>query len=185
MKTIGIFVGSLRKDSLSQKIALNIQTMAPEGYEFKIISIGHLPFYNQDLDTEESVHENFVTFRNIIKQLDGVFFVTPEYNRSIPAVLKNALDVASRPAGQNCWSGKPGAIVSMSIGNIAGFGANHHLRQTLTFLNVYTMQQPEAYLAQISPDLFDANNKLIDTRVNTFLKKVVDAYTVWFEKLTR
>ncbi|MCO6495576.1 MAG: NAD(P)H-dependent oxidoreductase [Bacteroidetes bacterium] len=183
MKNIGIIVGSLRADSLSKKIALNIQSMAPQGFVFTFIPIGHLPFYNQDLDTETNIHQDYIAFRNTIKTLDGVIFVTPEYNRSMSAALKNALDIASRPPGQNCWTGKPGAIVSMSTGNISGFGANHHLRQSLTFLNVFTMQQPEAYLAKVSPDMFDSENNLTDQRTFDFLKKVVDAYIAWFNRL--
>src|SRR3546814_395351 len=122
--TIGIIVGSLRKASFSKKLAKSVTTMAPSGFEFKIIPIDGLPIYNQDFDDEDRVPESYTAFRNAIGALDGVIFVTPEYNRSIPGVLKNALDVASRPYGKNRWDGKPGAIFSNSPGNLSAFGAD-------------------------------------------------------------
>lgn len=157
--TIGIIVGSLRRASFSKKLAKTIIAMARPGFEFKTIPIDVLPLYNQDFDDEGRVPDAYVAFRNAIKAVDGVIFVTPEYNRSIPGALKNALDVGSRPYGRNTWDGKPAAIFSNSPGNISAFGANHHLRQCLVFLNVPAMQQPEVYLPSIN-EAFDENGHL-------------------------
>jgi len=184
-KKIGLFAGSLRKESFSRKIANNIVKMAPESFDFKIVEIGQLPFFNQDFDDYNSDPESYIAFRKEVAELDGFIFVTPEYNRSLPAVLKNALDVASRPYGHNVWSGKPGAVISCSIGGIGGFGANHHLRQVLSYLEVYTMQQPEAYLGNITTDLFDENGNFTTERTYKFVKTFVDAYVAWFEQVTQ
>jgi len=115
-----------------------------------------------------------------MKKFDGVLFVTPEYNRSVPAVLKNALDVGSRPYGQSVWDGKPGAVVSVSPGGLSAFGANHHLRQSLVFLNVPTMQQPEAYIGNVAA-LFDDSGVLINENTREFLQKFMDAFVSWVE----
>ena len=120
MKTIGIIAGSLRKESFSKKIAKAIQAMAPAGFEFKIISIDDLPSYNQDFDDYNQVPESYIQFRNEMKTVDGVIFVTPEYNRSVPGVLKNAIDIGSRPYGKSVWDKKPAAVFSSSTGNISG-----------------------------------------------------------------
>lgn len=181
-KTIGIFAGSLRKESFSKKIARAVVEMAPEGFEFKIISMEGLPIYNQDFDDYDQVPENYVKFRNEVKLLDGFIFVTPEYNRSIPGVLKNAIDVGSRPKGESVWNGKPGAVFSNSPGNLSGFGANHHLRQCLVSLNVPTMQQPEVYLAKIA-EVFDEQGKIKNEKTTAFLQKAVGAYIDWFWKI--
>lgn len=159
MTKVGIIVGSLRKNSFSQQVADNVAPLFPEGYETEYVEIGHLPLFNQDFEGDLGTPEEYKAFRNQIKELDAVLFVTPEYNRSIPAVLKNALDVASRPYGESVWSGKPAAIISQSPGGIAGFGANHHLRQVLTFLNMPIVQQPEAYIGSVH-ELLDENGKL-------------------------
>jgi chromate reductase len=181
-KTIGIITGSLRRESFSKKIANAVIDMAPDGYTFKIISIDDLPIYNQDFDDDGNAPESYHKFRDEVKALGGVIFITPEYNRSVPAVLKNALDVGSRPYGQNVWDGKPGAVFSNSPSNLSGFGANHHLRQSLVFLNVLIMQQPEVYLANIQ-NAIDDNGKLKDGSVKDFVQKAVDAYISWFERL--
>lgn len=179
-KHIGIFVGSLRKESFSRKVAEEIISLEPPTFKFKIISIGQLPLYNQDFDDHDQVPESYISFRKEVDQLDGVIFVTPEYNRGLPAVLKNAIDVASRPAGKNVWTKKPGAVISNSPGMLGAFGANHQLRQSLTSVNIYTMQQPEIYLSQISK-AFDESGK-IDDRTTDYLKKFVNAYVDWFNK---
>lgn len=180
-KIIGIIAGSLRKESFSKKIANGLLQMAPEGFEFRIIPIDELPIYNQDFDDHQNVPATYVTFRNNIQAVDGLIFVTPEYNRSIPSVLKNALDVGSRPYGKSVWDGKPGAVFSNSPGNIGGFGANHHLRQCLTFLNIPVMQQPEVYL-QKSNELFDEKGDLKEGDTKEFIAKAVNAYIEWFGK---
>ncbi len=181
-KTIGVLVGSLRKGSFSLKIASAIITMAPEGFTFKLIEAGQLPLYNQDYDDNNEAPEAYRVFRSELRNLDGLIFITPEHNRSMPAVLKNALDVGSRPYGKNCWDGKPGAVISCSTGNISGFGANHHLRQCLVFLNVLTMQQPEAYIAKIQDSLTEDGT--LDERCTKLINKILIAYINWFNRLT-
>jgi chromate reductase, NAD(P)H dehydrogenase (quinone) len=122
-----------------------------------------------------------VKFRNEVRELNGVIFITPEYNRSVPGVLKNALDVGSRPAGKSVWNGKPAAIFSNSPGSLSGFGANHHLRQSLVFLNMPTMQQPEVYLSKVN-ELFDDNGIMKEGATKEFIQKAVDAYIDWSKR---
>ncbi|ABX41492.1 NADPH-dependent FMN reductase [Lachnoclostridium phytofermentans] len=179
--TIGVFVGSLRRDSFCKKVANTFQSLIPEGYEMKFIDISKLQMYNQDYDDDGNTPMEWETFRKEVKELDGFLFVTPEYNRSIPPVLKNALDIASRPYGQNVWSGKPGAVFSVSPGNIGGFGANHHLRQVLSFLNVYTMQQPEVYLSNITNSLDEQGNISNESTIK-FLQDIANAFAAWIAK---
>src|ERR1039457_496618 len=172
-----VLVGSLRKDSLNRKTAHALIALNAAPLKFEIAEIGHLPLYNQDLDGENPPPA-WVSFRQQIKSADAVLFVTPEYNRSVPGVLKNALDVASRPYGKSAWDGKPGAVISVSPGGIGGFGANHHLRQSLVFLNVPTMQQPEAYIGGAG-GLFDAGGELAKKDTREFLQKFAQSYTEW------
>jgi len=175
-KKIGVLVGSLRKESFSLKTAKALMLLAPDGLIFEIIEIGGLPIYNQDL--EEAPPAAWTDFRERLKTCDGILFVTPEYNRSVPAVLKNAIDVGSRPYGKNIWDGKPGAVVSVSPGALGAFGANHHLRQSLVFMNVLTMAQPEAYIGGAAK-LFDERSNLINESTREFLKKFMAAFTEW------
>ncbi|MCF5262345.1 NADPH-dependent FMN reductase, partial [Pseudomonas sp. PA-5-4A] len=142
--TIAVLVGSLRKESINRKVALALAELAPANLKLNIVEIGDLPLYNEDIDGT-APPAAYSTFRQQVRSSDAVLFVTPEYNRSVPAPLKNAIDVGSRPYGQSVYGGKPGAIISVSPGAIGGFGANHHLRQSLVFLDVPCMQQPEAY----------------------------------------
>ena len=176
---VAVFVGSLRKESFNRKVAQALAELAPEKLKLQIVEIGQLPLYNQDSD--ENPPALYTEFRNRVRKADAVLFVTPEYNRSVPAVLKNALDVASRPYGESAWDGKPGAVISVSIGGIGGFGANHHLRQSLVFLNVPTLQQPEAYLGGAAK-LFDEQGKLTDERTRKFLQTFINAYADWVVK---
>lgn len=180
-KVIGILAGSLRKESFSKKIANALLAMAPEGFEFKVISLDDLSIYNQDLDDNNEVPEAYTVFRNEIRAVEGVIFITPEHNRSVPAVLKNAVDIGSRPYGKSVWDAKPAAVFSNSPGNISAFGANHHLRQSLVFLNMPTMQQPEVYLPKVH-ELFDENGTLKEGSTKEFLQKAVAAYITWFKK---
>lgn len=180
-KVIGIIAGSLRRESFSKKIAKALLPMVPQDFAFRIISIEDLPIYNQDFDDHDNVPESYVRFRDEIRSIDGIIFVTPEHNRSVPAALKNAIDVGSRPAGKNVWDGKPGAVFSNSPGNLSAFGANHHVRQSLVFLNIPVMQQPEVYLPHIDK-VWDENGNLKDEKVKDFLQKAVDAYIEWFKK---
>ncbi len=181
MKTykIGVLVGSLRTESFNKKIAKAFVDLAPSNFEFEFIAIGDLAHYSEDCETD--VPQAWTTFRKQIASKDAFLFVTPEYNRSVPSALKNALDVASRPWGQNLWDGKPGAVISSSIGAIGGFGANHHLRQSLVFLNVPTMQQPEAYIGNTA-SLFDESGNLINDRTKESLEAFGKAFLAWVEK---
>ncbi|AKJ27516.1 NADPH-dependent FMN reductase [Caldimonas brevitalea] len=176
MTEVAVLVGSLRRASLNRKLALALRDLAPEGLKLDIVEIGDLPMYNQDLD--EAPPEAWVAFRERIAHSDAVLFVTPEYNRSVPAVLKNAIDVGSRPYGHSVWNGKPGAIVSASPGAIGGFGANHHLRQSLVFLNVPTLQQPEAYLGG-ADRLFDEQGRIANPDTAAFLTGFLQAFERW------
>src|SRR6202795_4679260 len=171
-----VLVGSLRKASLSGMLANALMSLAPSSMEPEVVEIGHLPFYNQDLERMiDSSPAPWTAFRQRVKAADAVLFVTPEYNRSVPAVLKNALDVGSRPYGSSVWDRIPGAVISGSPGAIGGFGANHHLRQSLVFLNVPTLQQPEAYIGGLDK-LFDDEGKLINDGTRKFLNGFLTAF---------
>ncbi|MBC3236490.1 MULTISPECIES: NADPH-dependent FMN reductase [Pseudomonas] len=177
--TVAVLVGSLRKDSINRKVALALAELAPANLKLNIVEIGDLPLYNEDIDTA-TPPAAYSTFRKHVSSSDAVLFVTPEYNRSVPAPLKNAIDVGSRPYGQSAWSGKPGAIISVSPGAIGGFGANHHLRQSLVFLDVPCMQQPEAYLGGAGSVFDDAGQ--VSEKTKPFLQAFIDAYGQWVEK---
>jgi chromate reductase, NAD(P)H dehydrogenase (quinone) len=173
---VAVFVGSLRKDSLNRKIALALASLAPPSLKLSVVEIGDLPLYNQDLD--DTPPAAWTKLKQRIKAADAVLFVTPEYNRSIPAPLKNAIDIGSRPYGQSAWDGKPGAVISVSPSALGGFGANHHLRQSLVFLNVPAMPQPEAYVGH-ADKLFDASGKLASPATEDFLRKFIVAFEAW------
>lgn len=179
MTKVGIVVGSIRKNSFSEQLANNIIERFPEDFEAEFIEIANLPLYNQDSD--ENVPEVYTNFRDTVKALDTVVFVTPEHNRSFPAALKNALDVGSRPYGSNVWDGKPALIVSQSPSNLSGFGANHHLRQVLAFLNMPVVQQPEVYIANVM-DLLGQDGKITNQDTINFLQTVVDTYVEFVKK---
>ncbi len=173
---VAVIIGSLRKDSLNRKMALATMAMAPPSLKCEILEIGNLPLYNQDheQDPPAPVRE----FKARLATKEAVLFFTPEYHRSVPGVLKNALDLASRPFGKSAWNGKPAAIISVSPGAIGGFGANHHLRQSLVALNMPTMGQPEAYIGGAA-DMFDGQGALIHESTRGFVQKFVDAFAVW------
>ena len=177
-KKIAVLVGSLRSGSYNRKMALALAALAPASLQLEIVEIGELPLYNQDLD--DTPPEAWREFRQAIAQSDGVLFLTPEYNRSVPGVLKNAIDVASRPYGKSAWDGKPGAVMSVSPGAIGGFGANHHLRQSLVFLNVPAMQQPEAYIGNAA-SLFAPDGALANDAIREFALKFIQAFAAWVE----
>ena len=177
-KKIAVIVGSLRKGSFNRKMAKALMKLSPESFSLEIVEIGGLPLYNQDLDDDPPVA--WTEFRERLKLYDGVLFVTPEYNRSIPGVLKNAIDVGSRPYGKNAWAGRPGAVVSVSPGAIGGFGANHHLRQSLVFLDVPAMTQPEAYIGKVG-DLFDERGDLVNDSTREFAQQFMRAFATWVE----
>lgn len=173
-KKIGIIVGSLRKGSFTRSIANELKAQLPEGYEGEFLEIAQLPLFDQDYEAEGATPESYVHFRKQVESCDAFIFATPEYNRSFPAAIKNALDVASRPYGSSKWNGKPAAVVSVSPGAIGGFGANHHLRQVLTFLNVQPVQQPEAYIGSVM-NLLDESGKVKNEDTRALLKSVVNA----------
>ncbi|TBW36783.1 NAD(P)H-dependent oxidoreductase [Siculibacillus lacustris] len=175
--SVGIFVGSLRKEAYSRRIATWLKSNAPASLVMNIVEIGALPLYDPDLD-DGVVPVAWTRFREAVAAVDAVLFVTPEYNRSVPAALKNALDVGSRPYGASVWAGKPGAVVSVSPGGIGGFGANHHLRQSLVFLDVPTLQQPEVYLGHVDR-LFDLSGDLTDENTHAFLTAFLAAFAAW------
>src|SRR5450755_4680974 len=174
--SVAVLVGSLRKDSINRKLAHALAALAPDTLKLKIVEIGELSLYNQDHDATPPAE--WTAFRERILAADAILFVTPEYNRSVPAALKNALDVGSRPYGKSVWSGKPGAVVSASPGAIGAFGANHHLRQSLVFLNVPAMQQPEAYIGG-ADKLFDQSGQLSSDATGAFLRQFMDAFAAW------
>jgi len=180
-RKIAVLVGSLRKESFNRKMANALTALTPERLHLEVVEIGGLPLYNQDYDDEGKPLAEWTEFRKRLKGFEGVLFVTPEYNRSVPAVLKNAIDVGSRPYGRSVWAGKPGAVVSVSPGNIGGFGANHHLRQSLVFLDVPAMHQPEAYIGNAAR-LFDADGHIAEDATRDFLKKFMTAFAAWVEK---
>jgi chromate reductase len=175
---IAVVVGSLRKESFNLKIANYLIAQSPDSLSLEVVDIGNLPIFNEDL--ENTLLNEWETFRKQIKPADGVIFLTPEHNRSIPSALKNAIDVGSRPYGQNVWEGKPGAIISASIGNISGFGANHHLRQVLVGVNVPVMVQPEVYIGGAAT-LFDGDGKLINDSTKDFLNSFLKAFEEWVD----
>ncbi|WP_353116349.1 NAD(P)H-dependent oxidoreductase [Nitratidesulfovibrio sp.] len=176
--TVAVIVGSLRKDSLNRKMARALVELAPPALRFEFVEVGGLPLYNQDLDDEGTPPVVWTDFRKAIQSVDAVLFLTPEYNRSMPATIKNALDVGSRPYGSSVWNGKPAAIVSVSPGNIGGFGANHHLRQSLVFLNMPPLQQPEAYIGG-ADKLFGPDGVLTDASMREFGAKFMNAFAGW------
>lgn len=180
MTKVAIVVGSLRKESYSKKLAENVANLFPKEFPTEFISID-LPLYNPDYDDEHRVPAEYTAFRAAMTGVGAVLFVTPEYNRSVPGALKNALDVGSRPYGASVWNGKPAAIISNSPGNLSAFGANHHLRQSLVFLNMPVLQQPEAYIANVA-QILDENGKLGDSQVVAFLQSFVDAFVQWIKK---
>lgn len=174
---IAILVGSLRRESFSRKLANALIEQAPKELACRIVEIGDLPLYNEDLDGD-APPAAWSRFRANIRQADAILFVTPEYNRSIPGCLKNALDVGSRPEGKSLFSGVPAGVVSVTPYKLGAFGANHALRQTFVFLDMPVMQQPEAYIGGAA-DLFDARGKLKSDETRDFLAKFMAAFSAW------
>lgn len=179
---VAVLVGSLRKESFNRKMAKVMIAMAPSSMQMEIVEIGDLSMYNQDFD--ENSPPAWIKFRETIKGFDAVLFVTPEYNRSVPAVLKNAIDIGSRPYGKNVWDGKPGAVISVSPGAAGGFGANHHLRQTLMAVNIPTMAQPEMYIGGASK-LFDDKGQLTNDSTREHVEKFVQAFAKWVDLIKK
>ncbi|WP_312412667.1 NAD(P)H-dependent oxidoreductase [Shinella sp.] len=181
--SVAVFVGSLRKGSFNRKIAHALAGLAADELKLEIVEIGDLPLYNPDLD-EDTPPAAWSAFRDKVRGFDAVLFVTPEYNRSVPAALKNALDVGSRPYGKSVWSGKPGAVVSVSPGALGAFGANHHLRQSLVFLDVPTLQQPEAYIGEVG-SLLGEDGELAKPETAKFLSAFLARFADWIARNRR
>jgi chromate reductase len=182
-RKVAVVVGSLRKESFSRKVALNLIELAPDHLTSEIVEIGELPLYNEDLETADPPAA-WRAFRENVAAADAVLFVTPEYNRSVPGALKNAIDVGSRPYGKAAWSKKPGAVVSVTPGALGAFGANHHLRQSCVFLDIPMMPQPEAYLAGVGK-WFDGEGRIAGEDTRKFLGAFMSAYADWIEKILR
>ena len=176
---IAVIVGSLRKDSLNRKVARSLIAFH-ERLDEHMVEIGDLPLFDPDLDGK-SPPEQWSKFRDAVRSADGVLFVTPEYNRSMPGVLKNAIDVGSRPYGRNSFEKKPAAIITVSPGAIGGFGANHHLRQSCVFLDMPVMAQPEAYLGHVADDAFGADGLLKDGALKDLIAKLSNAFADWVD----
>ncbi|MFC0253995.1 NADPH-dependent FMN reductase [Massilia consociata] len=176
---IAVIVGSLRKDSFTRKVAQSMIELAPTDLQMEIVEIRDLPLYNQD-DETDTPPAAFTAFRDRIGQADGILFCTPEYNRSVPGALKNAIDVGSRPYGNAAYADKPCAIVSVSPGALGGFGANHHLRQMLPFLNMSCMPAPEAYVGNVAAK-YDGE-RLVDESTRAFFQTFIDSFAGWVER---
>lgn len=176
---VAVLVGSLRRESFTRKIAVALAGLAPSSLALEIVEIGQLSHYNQDLETDAPPAE-WVAFRDRMRRAEAVVFATPEYNRSVPGVLKNAIDVGSRPRDKNVFNGKPGFVVSVSPGVLGAFGANHHLRQSLVFLNVPAMQQPEVYISNVG-SLLGPNGEITNPTTRDFLTNAMKAFNAWIE----
>lgn len=172
---IAVLVGSLRQDSFNRKLASAMEKLAPADFRFKQLHIDDLPLYNQDEDAKQAA--SVLRLKSEIEKSQGLIFVTPEYNRSIPGVLKNAIDHASRPYGKSAWKGKPAGVIGVSVGAIGTSLAQQHLRNILAYLDVPTLGQPEAFI-QAKDDLFDANGNVGPASLD-FMKAWMAAYTAW------
>ena len=180
---IAILVGSLREGSINRKVARSMCAFTGDNLDCEMIEIGDLPLYNQDLDGNPP--EQWTRFRDQVRAADGVLFCTPEYNRSVPGVLKNAIDIGSRPYGQSVFDKKPAAVVTASPSGIGGFGANHHLRQSCVFLNMPMMAQPEAYLGGVNDDSFDGDGCLKDGPLKDVVTRLAHAFHDWVDMIQR
>ena len=179
-RDVVVLVGSLRRGSFNRMMAHAMRDLAPAALRLDLVEIRDLPLYDQDF--EESPPEAWRVFRERIRRAHGVLFVTPEYNRSVPGGLKNAIDVASRPYGENAFDGKPAGVVTVSPGAIGGFGANHHVRQMLVFLNMPVLQQPEMYIGNAA-SLFDEHGALKKDDTRGFVTTFLTAYAAWIDRI--
>src|SRR5277367_2554206 len=174
-------VGSLRAGSFTRRVVLALAGLTHNALAIEILDIGVLALYNQDVDTNPPAA--WSAFRSRVKRADAVLFATPEYNRSVPGALKNAIDVGSRPYGRSAWAGKPAAVLSVSPGAMGAFGANHHLRQSLVFLDMPTLQQPEAYIGGVDKVL-DADGGIINVETQEFLLRFGKSFELWIKRQT-
>ena len=176
---VALFVGSLRKDSFNRKLAKAVEKLAPEDFEFAHVRIDDLPLYNQDFDADYPAEAT--RLKKDIESADAVLFVTPEYNRAIPGVLKNAIDIASRPWGTNSFAGKPAAVLGISVGAIGTALAQQHLRNVLAYLDAPTLGQPEVFM-QMKDGLIDDDGNIGNDDTRKFLQDFVDRYVAWVKK---
>ena len=176
---IATLVGSLRKDSFNRRLARAVEKLAPDDFSFKHVEIGDLPLYSQDFDSDYPAVAT--RLKKEIESVDGLLFVTPEYNRSIPGVLKNAIDLASRPWGTNSFAGKPGAVIGASIGSTGTAMAQQHLRNVLTYLDVPLLAQPEVFI-HFKDDLIAGDGDIANDSTRKFLQGFVDGYVAWVRR---
>jgi chromate reductase len=180
---IAIIVGSLRQGSVNRKVAQTLCAIRDDSLDCAIIEIGDLPLYDPDLDDDPPAA--WTRFRDQVRAVDGILFVTPEYNRGIPGPLKNAIDVGSRPYGKSVFAKKPAAVVTASPGGVGGFGCNHQLRQCCVFLDMPVMQQPEAYLGHVTDDSFDADGQLKDGPFKDVVTNLAHAFSGWVDLIIK
>lgn len=178
---VGVIVGSLRKAAHTRMLGRALPELTPPSLELVDIGIGDLPLYNYDLETK-TPPAAWTTFRTAVKAADAILFVTPEYNRSMPGAVKNALDVGSRPWGDSAWAGKPGGVISLTPGALGAMAANHHLRQVLLAVNVAAMPYPEAYIPNAGT-LFDETGRLTNAGTRQFLAEFMEAFAAWVARL--
>lgn len=178
MNTIAVFVGSLRKESFNKKLAQALAALGKDTLRFTIVELDDVPMYNQDL--EDALPASVVRIKKAVEEADGVLFVTPEYNRSIPPVLKNAMDWCSRPAGKNSWAGKPAALAGTSPGAVGTAAVQSHLRSVMAMLGMCVMGQPEVYIVW-TPDYFDADNRIADEKNRSFLTMFLGKFAGWID----
>jgi chromate reductase len=176
-------VGSLRRESFTRRFVEGVIAMAPASLQIQIVPIGDLPLYNQDLENA-TPPEPWLAFRNRVKRAQAVVFATPEYNRTIPGALKNAIDVGSRPYGSSVWAGKPAAVLSTSPGALGAFGANHCVRQSLVFLDMPVLQQPEMYIGG-ADKVFDAAGQWTNPATRELAAKFLKAFEAWAVRFAR
>jgi chromate reductase len=177
---VAVIVGSLRRESFNRRLSRAVQRLAPSQIEFRELNISDLPLYSQDAETKP--HPAVVRLKQEIQSSQAVLFVTPEYNRSLPGVLKNAIDHASRPYGQSAWAGKPAGIIGASIGNIGTAVAQQHLRGVLAYLDMPALGQPEVFL-RVDDEFFDGNGDIANAETKKFLQGWVDTYVAWVKRL--
>ncbi|WP_213776103.1 NADPH-dependent FMN reductase [Caballeronia sp. dw_276] len=178
---IAVVVGSIRRDSFNKQLAHALISLAPQDFSFEFLDIASLPLYSQDYDAD--FPEAARTLKQKISEADGLLFVTPEYNRSIPGVLKNALDWGSRPWGQSAWANKPGAVIGTSVGAIGTALAQAHLRNVLAYLDVPLMGQPEMFIKH-DESRIDASGKIVNDDTRKFLQAFVDKYVAWVKRIS-
>lgn len=180
-RIIAVLRGSPRRDSLTKKLARAIELAVGDRLSFKDIEIHDLPLYNPDLE-KDADHPEWTAFRQAVKACDGLLFVSPEWNRSVPGGLKNAIDIGSRPYGQGVFQKKPTAVVTQSSGGTGGFGSNHHLRQSLVHLDSIVLGQPEMYVGNLSTEKFGEDGRISDEGLAKLIDGFADTFVAWVDK---